>query len=276
MISRRWLKGRLFIFAGLAALTAIVGSYWLLVRDRHVRSAPNVSCRVRFLEPAERSQIAADLLATGAIDQAFPAELSANPVVHHGRYATVRFENTTDVPLNLYSLCPWPLSADMQEANRALATELRNATGDTFRTPRQKEELVRSLEAPIAPTLRSAFVVDEELRAPNGTSIARTDLSHPAAWLNQSVPPASELLARNPLRFILLPGEGIDLPVSVLGNLRNRANGLTPGTYTLRVTVSYAEAPSAEVRHITSEPVTITVTEEHIKAAEAYWASVQK
>ena len=51
---------------------------------------------------------------------------------------------------------------------------------------------------------------------------------------------------------------------------------MKPGTYTVRATVSYAEAPSGETKRITSEPVTVTVTEEHIKAAEAYWAAAKK
>jgi hypothetical protein len=48
------------------------------------------------------------------------------------------------------------------------------------------------------------------------------------------------------------------------------------GTFTVRATVSYAEAPSGEKKSVTSEPVTVTVTADHIAAAEAYWKSLEK
>jgi hypothetical protein len=52
-----------------------------------------------------------------------------------------------------------------------------------------------------------------------------------------------------------------------------RGRGLKPGTYTVRAHVGYVEAGIDESKWVTSEPVTVTVTEEHIKAAEAVRAA---
>lgn len=44
----------------------------------------------------------------------------------------------------------------------------------------------------------------------------------------------------------------------------------------MQATVSYAEAPSGEKKEVVSGPVKVTVTAEHIKAAEAFWNADKK
>jgi len=169
-----------------------------------------------------------------------PAEQADNPVLFADQYAKVRFKNATNRFLTVYAFSFFP-------------------------------------EWEPEPSVRHAFIVDVEVRGAHGSVL---DDSYPPHDVLQSivppkVPPAAELLARNPPTFTLRPGEGIDLPISILGKVRNRQRGLKSGTYTVRATVSYAEAPNGETKRVTSEPVTVTVTEEDIKATEAYWASLK-
>jgi hypothetical protein len=61
--------------------------------------------------------------------------------------------------------------------------------------------------------------------------------------------------------------------MSILGRVTSRERGLKPGVYTVQITCSYAEAPDAAMKHFGSEPVKVSITEEHIKAAEVFWES---
>lgn len=292
MNHRKWLKVRLFMLTGLTVGAVLVGSYWLLVRDRrvppstdtgeHVPPTLDVSCRVRFLEPAERLQAINDFLATGE-RKAFPADQSANPVLHSDRYAVVRVENLTREALYLFSLDQDLVEA--HEMNREQAALMRSVVARAAGTPngehtrRYYEPLIKQLEAPFLRTLTSAFAVEEESRAADGAIVvfSSRDLLMLSQCRTPRVPSAEDLLgSSHTVTFTMQPGEGIDLPIYVLGRRRHDTSRLVPGAYTVRAAVSYALAPSGEARRITSEPVTVTVTEEHIRAAEAYWGPPRK
>jgi hypothetical protein len=264
----------------IAGITISLGLfvYWLIQRERE-GAQPVVAepiCSIRFLTTEERLSIANRLLETGEIEEPFPMSQVDNPVLHPGRCAVVQFQNVTAQPITVYSLHEWPVDPDVLKSNNEMAIAIRNGTAHTFGNARRKAHLLKSLEnAPSPPSIRTAFVVDEEIRDVNGNVVQVYDLSQSIVFPGHKVPPAVDLLARNPLSFTIEPGGVVELPVSILGKFRRRSDGLVSGSYTMRATISYAEAPSGETRRITSEPVTITVTEEHIKAAEAYWAAAK-
>ena len=165
-----------------------------------------------------------------------PSDPPNNPLLHVDKLAVAQFRNTTGRPLTCYDL------------------------GQTF-GPR---------------SLASAFVVDVDVWDPQARKIEGwgAEIVVMQSFVSR-VPPADILLANNAQTFTLQPGEETELPMSLFSMVTHPRPGLQPGAYTVRATVSYAEAPSGEKKSVTSEPVTVTVTAEHIKAAEAYWAALK-
>lgn len=164
-----------------------------------------------------------------------PFELAENPVLLSEHYATVRFENTTGRPLILY--------------------------------------VVRWCDGiGCDPLIQNTAIVAADVRD-SGDGVIKEPPPRWRSVTDPEVPSAKLLRANNHPLFILPDGGHIDLPIPILGRLDTPRT--KPGTYKVRAIVSYAEAPDGETMQITSEPVNVTVTEEHIKAAEAYWATLK-
>lgn len=164
-----------------------------------------------------------------------PLEQADNPALLWEHYATVRFENTTDQPLVLYVL-RWVggIGYDPIMENTAIVNvEVRDSAGQLVKAPSDPRFLQEPKQMPLLKILQ--------------------DNNYPA--------------------FVLKPKQHVNLPMSVLGSWGIPRPGRDPVTYTLRATVSYIEAPSGETKRITSEPVTLTFTEAHFKARDAYWDS---
>jgi len=241
------------VVVSLAATLSCGGVFiWIIQRDNGGLIPVNSTrCTIQILDANERMRRAnayidyIDLLPRtsrppGSIPRP-PVSEADNPILLASHFAQVNFQNNTDSPILLYSISQ--SSDEMAKVSRA-------------------------------------FVVDVEVRTPSGQVIQVFNPSW--SMSDPSVPTANDLREFNPppQTFALQPGEVIDLSLPILGKLPQLLNprsfaipdwSMRPATYTVRATVSYAEAPSGETRRVTSEPVTISVTEQHIKAAEAFW-----
>jgi hypothetical protein len=240
---RRWIVFTATLGVALCAVLA----YCFLIRDREVpkfTEAP--TARIRFLSSEERLlQPPPPKRPDGwrplynVVDPVVPPSERDNPLICWEHVAVVRFENSTKLPLALYSV---RASAGTPDGDR--------------------------------PSIQSAFLVTEEVRNIEGTVLTGID-PELRFMLSLGTPPEipspATLLARMPETFTLQPGEGVDLPISALGGAFYPSRVLAAGTYTLRASVSYAEAPSGETKQVISEPTSITVTAEQSKAAEAYY-----
>lgn len=69
----------------------------------------------------------------------------------------------------------------------------------------------------------------------------------------------------------LLPGESIELPFDLLGPIT--VGGVKPGVYTVRAVFEYLAAPDGAVKSITSDPVTVEITERHITRWQRWLAA---
>lgn len=214
-------------------------AYWFFLRDR---GGPQIvalpTSEIRFLNREER------------LRRDIPAIPSANVVV----FPTPQLlAEQVDNPV-LFS-------------DRFVVTRVQNGTAQ----PLQVYDLGLSLET--NRNVRHAFIVNVDAYDSNGKALEKIDpdLVMYISTNEPTVPTADVLLSRHPQTFTLQPNEAIELPMTLFGAPRL----LKPGTYTVRATVSYAEAPSGETKRITCEPVSITVTEDHIKAAKAHWASAK-
>lgn len=232
--------------SGLAlALLLIGGAVGLHLRQepQPVSAPAPVSCSVRLLSPAERRQHLQTALADqGSPLHSLPGELADNPMVFFAGHAIVRIENATPAPLYFHSLS--------RERTAIIPGQVFLREVELFDTAGQKLVL-----APETEKERITLLADNPRR----------------------IPTAEELSRREKPSLYGLPGHtAIELPVNILDHWSQPQYGLKPGTYTARVTVSFAEAPSGEARQIVCEPVAVTVTEEQIKAAKAYWTPGSK
>jgi hypothetical protein len=239
---RRVTLGILITAVTCAGLLAIYHVFFAPGGNPQVAMIPP-TCEIRFRDAAERLRREPVIppspgdVAIAADDPPFSADQVDNPVLLTHHIAKVRFENVTGHDLTLYA--------------------------------------IKATRGEVASVARDALIVDTEVRDEGGNVVKVTDLL--LAGGGWEVPPASEVLTKHPPVVTLRAGEGVDLPMSLLGGLHTYKAlvNVKPGTYTVRAIVSYAEAPSGETRRVTSEPVTVTVTAEHIKAAEAYWAALK-
>jgi len=122
------------------------------------------------------------------------------------------------------------------------------------------------------------FIVDVEVWDGAGKLIGggERELEVHRGFLPPAVPSADFVLANKHQTFTIQPGEEVELGMAIFSSVTHPRPGLQPGTYTLRATVSYAEAPSGEKKTVASELVPFQVTEAHIKAAEGYWEALAK
>lgn len=240
-------------------------------KSQVVASIPH--CRIVFLEPEQRMK--PDRLRGSYFhpvaresDRLLLPEQVNNPVLFQDRFAIARLENAAPHQLGFYcvSMLWWPLDAELRQALKSQALAIRDQ--------RERDRALTNLEEMGTPSVRDIAIADVEIRGADGEIIRPTTLHR--SQIEPRVPPAQELIANKRPAYFLQPGESIELPIPILGHLTNRQAGLKPGTYTVRAVLSYAEAPSGAAHRITSDPVAVTVTEEQIKAAEAYWAEAQR
>lgn len=262
---------RKVVVAALCAVLSLVaiGGYWFFVRNHEDRAVGTPTCRIELLSRDERVRRESmhtppklpeppkspfgEALSPPATPlwRAPPATQADNPLLYNSNYAVVRFENPTGQALSVYAI---------------------RGRGDKW------------------PIIRDAFIVDVEVRDPAGTqvvSVIRSLQCCPNPLVYPVVPSVEELRQNPPPTFMIQPGEGVELPIPILDDLPAvltlplqaagiPAQPIKPGVYTVRATVSYAEAPSGEKREVVSEPVKVTVTAEHVKAAEAFWKTEKK
>jgi hypothetical protein len=227
----------------LAIILAVLGLggiavYWFFVREREeVKPVLAPTCRIVFLSADERVRRAnAPIVGTSgpvAPYYQIPADQADNPVLLAGHYAVARFENTTGRPLTLHVVQMRLRLARSVEETAVVHVEVRDASGEVLKGIDPQTDYLIS-------------TVDPE-------------------------PPGALHVTKKEPTFTLQPGEGFDLRMSILGRVTTRGRGLKPGTYTVRASVGYVDAADGQTKWVTSEPVTVTVTEEHIKAAEALW-----
>lgn len=245
----RWKRIRQALFVTAAVSVCLVGVWFVFFHTSDI-SAPSVAmnCKIHFVTPTERVK---RFQSTPRRTSTFsplarppvPNEEQDNPVLLAETFAVVRVQNPTANILSLYA----------------------------FSAPLHHPDQISS-----DPGIETAVLVEAEVHGADGVLLPGDALNTPVrSFADPRIPPAAELLARKPKSFHLAPQEEHEFPISLLGRVLTRERGLKPGTYTVRATVSYAEAPGGETKRITSEPVTVTVTEEHIKAAEAYWAAAR-
>lgn len=275
------LRKKQLILVGVIASIAIAG--WLSFRNNGQGEAVEVissvappTCSIRFLTHEERLKpepIWRHILDSHEAEWPYPPEQVDNPVLFRNRYARVRFENTTGRVLVAY----FHGGSSTEEESRAQAErqrdQIRHIRGIGVK---QRAYLLSLIENP--PAARATIfpcVVEEAIFGADGKEIEVVEL-YQSQQFGGRVPSATEIHANGYQTVSLQPGESVEFRMSILAKLIRPSVGLKPGTYTVRATVSYAEAPSGETKRVTSEPVTITVTEEHIKAAEAYWAAANK
>jgi hypothetical protein len=233
-----WTRTRALAVVATALCLGGIAAYWFLVREREeVKPVTGPTCRIVFLSPDERVRRANAPIEThsGLVPQPYqvPAEQADNPVLLAGNYAVARFENTTGRPLTLH---------------------------------------IVSLRLRLARSVEETAVVSVEVRDANGEVLKGFDpqWDYLLSTVDPEPPGDLHVTMKDPV-FTLQPGEGFDLRMSILGRVVTRARGLEPGTYTVRASVGYVDAADGQTKWVTSEPVTVTVTEEHIKAAEAFW-----
>jgi hypothetical protein len=215
------------------------------------------TCRIRFLTREERltEPVLKPRPNSYTMPQPnLPQEEVENPVLYPNRYARIRFENHTAHDLAFYTHVS--CLDDYEECWSIKLPTARPITG-------------------IPRLVSSGFLVKEEVHDEKG-NLLTGDYS-PEDSLQSLGPPhlptAGDLASDRYTTVALRADEGIDLNMSILGRVVRPERGLKPGLYTVRAILSYAEAPNGEAKHIASEPVTVRVTEENIKAAEAFWAS---
>jgi hypothetical protein len=234
--------------AGLACATlALVTCGGFLLVQRAAGAADAPACRIEFLDLKERLRRQnadvdeLELASPPCKYRRFTAAEADNPVLFRRHCAVVRVENTTGHPCTFYRL---------------------------------RMEFNRGLEA------YHAFLVQVDVRAADEDVPSEIPLSDPeyADRTGQPLLPTVDLLQRIKAPTITVPpGESIEVPISSILSWRsNRQRGLRPATYCVCVTLHYVEAPGGEGRQITSPPVDVTVTEEHIRVAEAFWKNFRQ
>jgi hypothetical protein len=235
-------------------------------------------CRIRLLTREERlhpDRAKPHLVTTTEIEHPYPDDQADNPVLLQDRFAVLLFENTTGRALHVY-LHGWALVEEDPDALQ----QLREMGRVMVRQSKFKNELARQhalklIDAPrYAHPAAGAFFVNVEVRGSDG-EVIRVPEPPSCLQFNSSPPTAEQLRSGTYPTRTLKSGESIEFALPILGKLRDPERGLKPGSYTVRATVSCAEVPRGETRHITSEPVTVTVTEDDIRAAEAYWKAAK-
>lgn len=264
----------------LCTLGLTLGSvYWLVIRERaspEKRVTVPPTCRLRLLSEAERlapDEAWRDTIDPCEIDHPYPPAQVENPILFQSRFARVQLQNTTGQPLVVFA---HSRPATPQETEQSLATQRDQIQHLRGCSERMKEHYLGLVTGRFDRHPATAcFLVEERL---TGAEKKETDASDfcQSAVFGHAIPSAAEIHANDHPTVSLQPGETIEFRFSILSSLSRSRSSFKPGTYTVRAAVSYAEAPSGETKQVTSEPLTVIVAEEHIKAAEAYWAGLQK
>ncbi len=264
----------------LAILGVMAGAGLVLYRSfsRQHSELPTTSaepsCRIRFLTREERlnpERMWRHPVDAHEAERPYPPGEVDNPILFKMRFARVLFENTTDRILSVYG--PGKPSPDDTGGDRAEREFLNEKQGMSERV---KEYLLSCLE-PVS-GLHPAYCclrVDVEVFGSDGKLIEpKPEIWECIQFSGIEFPSPAEYQAGGYLAHELQPGEVIELRMpSLFGQLR--PSQITPGTYTVRAVVVYAEAPSGETKRVTSEPVAVTITAGHLKSAEAHWGRVR-
>jgi hypothetical protein len=266
---------------GVATCGILVAAYWLFNRGRGptIEEPPSVApptCHIRFLTREERLNPEPrwrHILYYHEVDRPYPVEQVDNPVLFQNRYARVRFENTTGRVLAAFAHARPSVEEDARVRLERQRAQIHNLRG---LSDKERAYLLQLLEIDQdVPTTTFPCAIDVAVYGADGKEIEVIEL-YQSMFFGGRVPTAAEIHANAYPTVSLQPGDSIEFPISILGKLTSRERGLKPGAYTVRATVSYAEAPNGETKRVTSEPLTVAVTEDHIKAAEAYWAAAKK
>jgi hypothetical protein len=268
--------------AGLVASAGVAVYYGFFRGDGKLPVPPDEpTCRIRFLTHEERLHPGREWrhpFDSHEAELPFPPEEVENPALFYSRFVRVRFENTTGRVLSLYGPAkpdPAGSQATLDEQRQRLRAQL-----DEFGNMSEKvKQYQLSLFEPgmaLHPAT-SCFLVAFEVFGADGRLIQpveRDQMIQSLVFTDVVFPSAAEYQAGGYLANDLQTGEAVELRInSVFGKLTH--DQIKPGTYTVRATMSYAEAPSGETKRVTSEPVTVTVTAEHLKAADAHWKALQ-
>jgi hypothetical protein len=214
------------------------------------------------------------LVSTSEIEYPYPDDQADNPVLLQDRFAVVRLENTTDRAIDVYlhSISLLEDDESVMEMERAIV-KMR-----AFKTERAREHALKLVETSrYSHPAQGAFHVHAELQDSYGELHRVSDRYMAGCVQISNVPPSAEELrsGRFPKRTLGM-GESIEFPLQIFEVLPSRERGLKADAYTVTATVSYAVAPSGGTKRITTAPVVVTVTEDHIKKAEAYWATTKE
>jgi hypothetical protein len=243
-------------------------------RPPEARYTSEPTWRIRLLTREERlhpDPARPRLTSATEIEHPYSDDQTDNPVLLQDRFAVGRFENTTGRALHVYLHDGWARIEEDPDAMRQLRElELKVLAQRRFKSERVRQHALKALDAPrYTHPAEGAFALEVEVCGSDG-EVIRVPEPPQCVQFNSSPPTAAELRSGLYPTRTVQPGEQIEFKLPILGKLRDRDRGLKPGTYTVRVTVSYAEAPTGETRRVTSESVIVTVTEDDIRAAEAY------
>lgn len=207
------------------------------------QSALSVYIKVLPSEERLRRENSGCSIPVGGLDpplwwpRSFSIDYAENPLIMQNNYAVLIVRNDSAKALNAYSFLP--------------ATSC-NGSHST--------------------TTTGAFLIKMEIATIQGLAIEIVD---PVQKWDPSFPRREDLVKR-PVVTILPQGEQ-ELRIPILANLPSLLDPqrgavsegiLKQGVYKVNAVVSYAEAPSGEIKKIHSEPIDIVVSESHIQQAE--------
>lgn len=265
---------------GLALLVAVLASVLYCVvpkqssgdTETYTSKQPDPSCRVVLFSPDERlRRLEAQAQAIKAIqasqqhslggivliEQVWRKDpaLANNPILIQDEMAVVRFRNRKTAPLTLYVI----RSLDLKPWGSFYSTQ----GGLVLSEPRQVPRL----------TPEQAMVVSVEVRDDRGHLMEPVQVRPSLIsyfYSPPKVPSAADIRKFQLPEIALQPGEEVDVSFPLFGDVFRTDCWFRPGTYTIHVSLSWAEASSGETKSMTADPVTVCITPEHVKAAETY------
>lgn len=129
-----------------------------------------------------------------------------NPVLVPYDTAEVRFHNSSQGTIEVYDLDRTPSATSQTRDAFIVGVEVRDAAGSILDGFDWEQDSIRSL--------------------------VKTEIVPTTEWV----------LSKTRARYTVLPGGTVGLPMSILGRVTEPRRGLKPGAYTVRATVTYAEA----------------------------------
>jgi len=112
------------------------------------------------------------------------------------------------------------------------------------------------------PEYMKCFVIDPVIHDAAGNEVPPGERLSMSSRTERVPPFGAALKAENLPTFNLTAGGSFVLPLEVLNGHTGR--NLRPGSFTIRARVTYADARDGEARVLTTDPITIEVTQQHI------------